>query len=253
MQVVPLIDVDGRNVAVMIAKATFRFDVPTGMLAVATQQMPVAYADEFTPDGQNSRIRIPSDLVVFKPATDILVVEPERGVDRAGLYGRRIFVDVGPVHILGRVGRSWEWGPLPRDRNPRKRFAGTYDKAWTENRMPLLPLDFDVRYNQAAPTNQQVPEFLKGDELIKVRNLYEDGRAVEFFLPGRTIVVSGNVLNRYFTEVAKLDTLLVWTDEPKVSLIWRHIIRPRQKIEEVSNVNVNWVRLRTARELYGKP
>jgi hypothetical protein len=118
--------------------------------------------------------------------------------------------------------------------------------------MPLLPLDFDARYNQAVPPNQQVPNFLKGDELIRVANLYEDRKAVESVLPERTIVVSGNVMNRYFTEVATLDTLLVWSDAPKITLVWRQVIRPRQKIAEVSNVNVNWVRLRTARELYGK-
>jgi hypothetical protein len=53
--------------------------------------------------------------------------------------------------------------------------------------------------------------------------------------------------------VAHLDTILIWSDKPAISLVWRQCIRPKQKIAEVCNVFVYLVRLQSTRELYGKP
>src|SRR5438093_8506443 len=118
--------------------------------------------------------------------------------------------------------------------------------------MPLFPLDFDARFNQAAPPSQIASGYLNGSEHVKIANLYQDGETVEFDLPGRVILVAGNVRDRYFTEVAALDTVLIWPEKPRITLVWRQAVVPRQKFEEVSNIYVYLVSLRTARELYGK-
>ena len=39
---------------------------------------------------------------------------------------------------------------------PRLKFAGTYDEKWQKERFPLLPEDFDERFFQSAPEDQQV-------------------------------------------------------------------------------------------------
>jgi hypothetical protein len=51
------------------------------------------------------------------------------------------------------VGRGWR---------PRIGFAGTYDQHWLDEVMPLLPEDFDERYFQAAPLDQQVADLDAG-------------------------------------------------------------------------------------------
>jgi hypothetical protein len=252
VEVIPMIDRAGHNIAVVIVKGTYEFREDRG-LQVAPVQEPIIFADVMLGDSGKGDLRLPSDLIDYKPATDVLIVQPSGGLSHSSLFGRRITVEVGPVHISERVGGKWEYGPLRRDKNPRKGHAGTYNKEWVEHRMPLLPEDFDPRFNQAAPPRQQVSNYLKGDERIKLVNLYGEGSAIESALPSQTVVVSGNVLSHYFTEVAVLDTVLIWSDKPQISLLWRQVIRSRQKIEEVRNVYVYLVRLRTARELYGKP
>lgn len=47
---------------------------------------------------------------------------------------------------------------------PRVSYAGTYDKAWSDARSPLLPSDFDARFFDVAPPTLTAPGFLRGDE-----------------------------------------------------------------------------------------
>jgi hypothetical protein len=65
--------------------------------------------------------------------------------------------------------------------------------------------------------------------------------------------VAGNVLSKYFVTTAVLDTLLIWTEKLQISLVWRYIIQPRQKIEEVCDVHVYTARRHTAQELFEYP
>lgn len=62
------------------------------------------------------------------------------------------------------------FGPVGRGWAPRAGHAGTYDQEWLDDRYPLLPVDFDTRYFQAAPPDQQVASLQTGD-LIVLRNL----------------------------------------------------------------------------------
>jgi hypothetical protein len=248
VQGVPLISRNGENVYVVIIKGTYEFNARR-MLEFAAEQEPILLVDEpVTGD-----VRVPSDLLDFKPATDVVILAPEGKLEESPLFGRRIEVIVGPVRVAARVTNRWEFGPVRRDDRRRMRYAGTYNQSWIDNRMPLLPEDFDPRFNQVSPASQQVPGFLKGDERIRIVNLYPEKGELESALPGRVPVVSGNVLSRYFTEIAVLDTVLIWSEKRCISLVWRQVIRPRQKIEEVCDVYVNLIRLRTARELYNKP
>jgi hypothetical protein len=66
--------------------------------------------------------------------------------------------------------RPMSFGPLGRSWTPRAGFAGTYDARWLETRCPLWPDDFDDRYFQAAPADQQMP-FPHGGETIELTHL----------------------------------------------------------------------------------
>ena len=60
------------------------------------------------------------------------------------------------------------FGPIARHWEPRVRWAGTYDKRWQRTRKPLLPDDFDDRFHQCAPEDQQVDGGLIGGELVEL-------------------------------------------------------------------------------------
>src|SRR5262249_30230252 len=145
---------------------------------------------------------------------------------------------------------KWEFGPLPRDQEPRRSLAGTYDEDWVKHRMPLLPEDFDLRYNQSARAVQITAGYLSGDEPFVISDLYATGRSIRGSLPGKAVVVATSVLSEYSTVVAALDTVLVSSDKPRLTLVWRHLIVPKQKIEEIGRTNVYLARLRSVRELY---
>jgi hypothetical protein len=131
------------------------------------------------------------------------------------------------------------------------RFAGTYDEEWQKKRLPLLPEDFNPLFNQAAPQAQRSRQPFSGNEPVSIAGLYGDGGTAMVDLPGKAVLVSANVRQEYTNETAKLDTILVWSDVPRITLIWRHVVRPRQKNEEIGDVSVHFVRLQTALELFG--
>jgi hypothetical protein len=195
-------------------------------------------------------VRVPADLADFKPATEVLIIAPadqERRTPRGSVIG----LEVGPLRVAKSVSNQWPFGPVRRDQEPRKSRAGTYDEAWVRERMPLLPTNFDPRYHLAAPPDQVSPGYLAGDEPFLLERLYGDRTTVRGHLPGKGVVVSGNVRAHYFTELARLDTVMFWADAPKATLVWRHVIRPKNKLEEVRNVYADPIRLATARQLYG--
>src|SRR5690606_38106709 len=82
--------------------------------------------------------------------------------------------DRPPPAGFGFVGPHWE---------PRARHAGTYDEAWQQARMPLLPTDFDRRFFNAVPADQTAPGFVRGDEPVVIANASPEPW-LRFRLPG---------------------------------------------------------------------
>ena len=72
-------------------------------------------------------------------------------------------------------------GPLSRGWPQRARFAGTYDDEWLADVFPFLPKDFDERYYQAAPEDQQVP-VPEGPMEVVLSGFTSDGTR-QFVLP----------------------------------------------------------------------
>jgi len=108
---------------------------------------------------------------------------------------------------------------------PRARYAGTYDEAWTHERMPLLPKDFDRRFLNAASPGLVADEYLRGDEYVSVVNVAPMGR-LSFRLPGTPppsfrVGLKGR---RSLQGEARLDTVILNTDEAKLYLLWRALI-----------------------------
>jgi hypothetical protein len=119
---------------------------------------------------------------------------------------------------FGPVGRAWE---------PRPRFAGTYDQKWIDNVFPFLPADFDERYYQAAPADQQI-DFLRGGEQVTLYNLTAEGR-VDFRLPTVSVPVRFYLKNGQESEESAVnDTLILEPDRKRFMMVWR-VTRPLKR------------------------
>jgi len=108
-----------------------------------------------------------------------------------------------PPAGMGAIGRSWE---------PRRRYIGTFDARWLEERAPLLPLDFDERANLCAtPELIATPPLLGGEEAALL-NLTPGGGTLSFLLPRVGVEIEFRVKDRA-PEVTRphLDTVLIDT------------------------------------------
>jgi hypothetical protein len=101
-------------------------------------------------------------------------------------------------------------------------MAGTYDEDWSKNRNPMLPIDFDRRFFNAAAPGLIAPGYLRGDEEVVALNV-TSVRHLAFRLPGvpppRCRVV---LRGRPDVELqTNLDTVIVNTDDQQLLLLWR--------------------------------
>lgn len=113
---------------------------------------------------------------------------------------------------FGFVGRHWQ---------PRLHWAGSYDAAWQKQRSPLLPLDFDERFHNAAHPRLICPGYLRGDERVELVGVTRAPR-VAFSLPGVRVAVRTVTRDLVRTDLpARLDTLVIEPDESRVTLVWR--------------------------------
>ncbi|WDH32959.1 DUF2169 family type VI secretion system accessory protein [Pseudomonas chlororaphis] len=133
--------------------------------------------------------------------------------------------------------RPMALGPLGRGWPQRARFAGTYDEAWLADCFPFLPADFDHRYFQAAPDDQQT-HYLRGGEDVLLLNLTPQERA-GFRIPQMEVPVTFFLKKGgHETVQAVIDTLLIDTDTCQVQLTWR-VSRPLQRnLFEIAQVLV---------------
>lgn len=119
---------------------------------------------------------------------------------------------------------------------PRRSLAGTFDQKWQDERMPLLPLDFDWRHNQVAHPELVAPS-LRGDEPIAIMNIGWPG-VQRTFVP-RTVYQVDAIFDRGqagFRPV--LDTIVLMPDEHQMDVVHRTSIPIRRAPENVREVHV---------------
>jgi hypothetical protein len=137
--------------------------------------------------------------------------------------------------------RSWSDRPSPAGFGavaghwqPRCGLAGTYDEHWLESRQPLLPSDFDPRFWQCAPVDQQSPHFLRGGEPVVLRNLTPGGD-LRFVLPKvylgfETRFYDGS---RELHRERRLHSIILEPDYPRVSLVWHTSLLCHVKMQKL--------------------
>jgi hypothetical protein len=135
--------------------------------------------------------------------------------------------------------RTWKDRPTPmgfgfiaKGWQSRLSLLGTFDEAWQEERSPAMPLDFSFDYYNAAPRDQQVEGYLKGDERVILMHLTPRERAT-FSLPGVrpdvAVTRSGTVLSE--TVAMNLDTLCLMPSESRLYQVWRGTVRIPDLVE----------------------
>jgi hypothetical protein len=113
------------------------------------------------------------------------------------------------------------FAPVSAHWQPRRGFAGTYDKRWKRTRAPLLPEDFDERFLHCAPTDQIVPGHLSGGEEVMLDHIAPLG-SYRFALPGIVPVIAARTIDGVKTEtVATLQTVALRPGKNRIDLTWR--------------------------------
>jgi hypothetical protein len=143
-----------------------------------------------------------------------------------------------PERPIGSRGvRPAAFGAIHRHWQPRFSFAGTYDQAWQDARMPLLPVDFDNRFHVCVPEDQWSPTPLRSDEPIEVLGVVPEGLfscKLPRISPGFSSVIQGKRQD-YRTH---LDTVLINAVERKVELTWRAAVLMPKKLEVLEKIEV---------------
>jgi hypothetical protein len=139
---------------------------------------------------------------------------------------------------------SWKQNPRPASLtavechwSPRRELAGTYDAKWRLERLPLWAEDFDQRYHHCAPTDQQVPGFLRGGEMVELIHLSPAGRLV-FTLPRRYPFFRTRFGSERVEHRAQLCTVIMEPDVPRVIMVWQTSLLCNQRVDELDETVV---------------
>lgn len=144
-----------------------------------------------------------------------------------------------PVTAWSQRPRPAGFGPIGPHWQPRVGFAGTYGDRWLKTRQPLLPEDFDDRFFQCAPADQQAPHFLRGGEPCVLHRLTPSGdlrfHLPKVFLGFDTRFVDGT---RQLHSDRKLHTVILEPDFPRVSLVWHSALPCHFKVQKLDRTIV---------------
>ncbi len=141
--------------------------------------------------------------------------------------------------------KKWNDNPIPAGYGfiapqwaPRVKKAGTFDEDWQQNRMPLMPEDFDIGFYNAASPGLVVEDGLKGSEQITLVNLHPENEKVSFNLPGINITTAYIFEDQTYKPAAILDTLLIEPDENLFTMVWRSKIPDPGRKRELIQINI---------------
>ena len=187
------------------------------------------------------------------PAPEAIYLQNPIGIgyqtmlDPAWLHGKpmpQIEAANQPVLRPDQAYAPMSFGPLGRNWAQRACYAGTYDANWQETIFPFLPPDFDVRYFQSAPADQQL-DALQGGQGVTLMNLTHpaltpSGR-LDFVLPDLALTARCEYKNGALGEhVLRADTLLLEPDKQRFCVVWRLAVPLRRSVTEIEQIAVGF-------------
>lgn len=131
---VVLQDVAGRDVLVVVLKATYNYS-PDGVLSVAEQQVPIVFADEPYGEPGASSVRYESDLALRKVGADVVLIGNAHAPAGATVSELDVSVSVGSVQRSLRVFGDRYWRrtlgfPSISAPKPFEQMPLTYERAF---------------------------------------------------------------------------------------------------------------------------
>ena len=144
-----------------------------------------------------------------------------------------IFADESAMSA-GKPSKPVSFGPIGRHWSPRAQYAGTYDQDWVDNVFPLWPSDFDARFFQTAPEDQQI-DYPTGGETVELYNMHPARSLISFQLPKNVKLPMVALLNSRTVETldTNIDTIEIDVDQQKISLVWRAVLPLKRSLREV--------------------
>lgn len=131
-------------------------------------------------------------------------------------------------------------GPIGRSYEPRRRYAGTYDKTWIEARAPLPPDDFDDRFNNCASPGMTLSTPLQGGEEVALMGLVPGGGGLTFTIPKVPIEITFEIKGKEpIVARPHMDTFLIDLLDPSpdkpiaFEMMWRASVRPPRKMKDM--------------------
>lgn len=178
---------------------------------------------------QSVELRNPVGLG-FQENEDCVVGQQLPNIERFGELIRKWSDRPAPIGF-GPVGRGW---------HPRIGHAGTYDEHWLEQVRPFLPQDFDERYYQAAPLDQQLDELTPGLTFTCI-HMSESGRFVAR-LPELAVPVSFYFEDKTTRMQAGADTVILEPSSGRLVLIGRASVPLPRKPTALREIRVGQTR-----------
>jgi len=165
----------------------------------------------------------------------------------AGFAGRRshLIGKLDPnIYAVGFRPFAWFRKPIPAGFGviaghwtPRVKLAGTCGAKWQAERAPLLPEDFDDRFYQCAPADQQTSRFLIGGEEVHLRNLTSSG-SLAFTLPRVVLGFETDFGGEPVRHRANLHTVILEPDVPRVMLVWHTALPCHPKVTKLRRTRI---------------
>jgi hypothetical protein len=122
--------------------------------------------------------------------------------------------------------------------SPRRELQGTYDKAWEQQRRPLLPADWDPRALLCAPQDQRPDRQLRGGEPVELVNLTLAG-VLRFALPKVFLAFSTRIDGRMEDHHGRLGTVIIEPEYPRVIMVWQSSLRCPSDVDYLDETIVN--------------
>jgi uncharacterized protein YjbI with pentapeptide repeats len=105
--------------------------------------------------------------------------------------------------------------------------VGTYDQKWQRERFPGLAEDMDRTFFNAAPEDQQIEGFFKGDEPFEIKGMHPNKPLIQAKLPGfksRCFINRKTEEGEHFREIdTRLDTVWLFPHAEKGLVIYRGV------------------------------
>jgi hypothetical protein len=145
---------------------------------------------------------------------------------------------IRPAHLRGRPAHTVDhyasgdplklgpagFGPIDRWWSPRRELGGTYGAAWEAKKKPLLPDDYDERFELSAPRDQVVPGELRTGEQIELVNMNPAGR-LRFAVPALSFGLATTFGRRREEHPARLATVIVEPEASRVVMVWQSALK----------------------------